>query len=194
MTTAPFLQDKTLPIQLRVSRSSGRGPPPQPPILTSNRPLKYRHYSREAMVAAVEAVEHGKLSLRRAAEEYGIPKSTLQDRVSGKVGMDARSGRRLLSEYEEKKLVEFLIGCASVGYAKSRKEVLILVQHILSQHGKHTEVTKGWWDSFKGRHPEITLRNAEKLAYARASATNPTVIHCYFDLLEETLKVQWAFC
>jgi hypothetical protein len=140
------------------------------------------------MVAAVEAVEHGKLSLRRAAEEYGIPKSTLQDRVSGKVGMDARSGRRLLSEYEEKKLVEFLIGCASVGYAKSRKEVLILVQHILSQHGKHTEVTKGWWDSFKGRHPEITLRNAEKLAYARASATNPTVIHCYFDLLEETLK------
>ena len=76
------------------------------------------------MVRAFEAVQQGELSVRRAAEEYGVPRSTLQDKVAGRSVLNARSGRALLTSNEEKHLADFLIGCASIGYAKSRKDVL----------------------------------------------------------------------
>ena len=76
------------------------------------------------MVRAFEAVQQGELSVRRAAEEYGVPRSTLQDKVVGRSISNAQSGRALLTSNEEKHLADFLIGCASIGYAKSCKDVL----------------------------------------------------------------------
>ena len=70
------------------------------------------------MDKACEAVLSHKLSVRLAAEEYGVPRSTLNDKVSGKVPVQAKSGRKAyLTDEEEDRLVEFLVGCASVGYA-----------------------------------------------------------------------------
>ena len=41
------------------------------------------------------------------------------------------------------------------------------------------------------RHPQLTLRAPEKLAYVRAVMGNKEVIGAYFDLLEETLHLKW---
>jgi len=49
-------------------------------------------------------------------------------------------------------------------------------------------ITKGWWVSFNKRHPQLTLRAPEKLAYARAIAVDKEVIDHYYDLLEATLS------
>ena len=49
-------------------------------------------------------------------------------------------------------------------------------------------VSQGWWDKFRKRHPELVLRSSEMLAYKRAVAVNKEVIDHYFDLLEDTLK------
>ena len=50
--------------------------------LTSNvalsRPLKYKNWKEEHLFFASEAVKQQGMSLRRAEEEYGIPKSTIQ--------------------------------------------------------------------------------------------------------------------
>ena len=55
----------------------------------------------------------------------GVPRTILQDKVSGKVSLDVNCGvGRLLTDEEESSLADFLIGCASIGYAKSRKDVL----------------------------------------------------------------------
>ena len=117
------------------------------------------------------------MSIRRAAEEYGIPRSTLHDKVSGKVALHAKScSKRYLTEDEEAALVEFLSGCASVGYVKLRNEVISLATQIARLHNPAAEVTKGWWDSFRRRHPEVSLRQAEPLSYARAMANDPMVI------------------
>ena len=102
------------------------------------------------------------MSVRKAAEEHGVPRSTLHDRVTGKVAPNARSGaKRYLSDEEEAALVDFLIGCASVDCAKSCKDVMALIQQIVSARDSKVEVTRGWWDSFHARHPEVTLRHAE---------------------------------
>ena len=58
------------------------------------------------------------MSVRRAAEEYNVLKNTLHDRLTGKVMFGSVSGpTKYLSDVEEKELVQFLLGCSSIGFA-----------------------------------------------------------------------------
>ena len=61
---------------------------------------------------------HDGKSVRRVAEEYGIPCSTLYDHYSGKVWRGAKSGpRRYVDSSEELELVGFLTGISLIGYS-----------------------------------------------------------------------------
>ena len=154
------------------------------------RPIKYKPWDDDSMQKALEAVTDDGLSVRRAAIEYGVPRSTLGDRVSGRVCHGIVSGPpRYLSEQEEEELVKFLLGCASVGYPKTRKEVLALVQmQVLRSRGINRPVSHGWWDGFCKRNPNLTFRTPTPLSTFRGSAVDPDSLGRYFDLLERTLK------
>ena len=141
------------------------------------------------MDKAVTAVVNEGLSIRRAALQYGVPKSSLGDRISGRVKPGAVSGpQKYLSTEEENELVRHLSRCASIGYAKSRKEVLTLVQRIIDSRGIQRNVSSGWWESFCRRHPSLTLRTAVPLSLTRAKASDPEMLSRYFDLLEKTME------
>lgn len=95
----------------------------------------------------VKAVEKGLASLRRASEMYGIPKSTLHDYLTGKVQFGARPGPTpYLSHGEEEELSSFLVQVATIGYPRSKREVLALVHQIVENKGIDTSVTNGWWE------------------------------------------------
>ena len=65
----------------------------------------YRRWNSESMEKAVKEVE---LGIRQACEIFSVPKSSLHDRVSGKVDCKARSGPTpYLSFEEEEELVSF---------------------------------------------------------------------------------------
>ena len=155
----------------------------------SQRPKHLKSWSDESMQLAVEALKKNKYTIREAAVAYNEPKSTLGDRVSGRVQMGAKSGPdNYLTPHEEKGLVEFRIGCAQIGSARTRKQVMTIVRAAMVKKGREdAPITNGWWDSFMKRHPQLTLRAPEKLAYVRAVMGNKEVIGAYFDLLEETL-------
>lgn len=142
------------------------------------------------MVSAREAVQQMVISIRHACEEYGVPRSTLQNKTSEKHSVNAKtvSHRRLLSDEKESRVADFVCGCASIGHTKSCKEVLAIVQQIINSQGAEIEVTKGWWDTFRRRPSELTLRHSEALSYARVAANNPKVVHKYFDLLQQTME------
>ena len=75
-----------------------------------------------------------------------------------------------------------------MGFARSKKEVICIVEEVLAAKGTPKKVSNGWWESFCGRHPQLCIRTAEKLSYARLKATDPVVLDRYFDLLETTLE------
>ena len=138
---------------------------------------------------AYEAVTTGGYSVRRAAEEYQVPRSTLHDRVSGKVQFGAKSGpTRYLNDQEESELVNFLCCCTEIGYARTRLQVLALVQQVIKDKGLDVKVTSGWWDSFRRRHPEVKLQTAECVAYVRLVSSSPAILDRYYDLLWSTLE------
>ena len=73
-------------------------------------------------------------------------KSTLSDRVTGRVSEGSHSGAsRYLTDEEEAELVHFLVGSASVGYAKTKKDVLAIVSLIIeAKGGAKCTVSYGW--------------------------------------------------
>ena len=91
-------------------------------------------WSEGAMERALRDVTNGVLGVRRAALEYNIPKSTLSDRVSGRVRPGATSGApRYLDAEEEEEVVRWITGCAEVGCAKSVREVRAVVSAIVAK-------------------------------------------------------------
>ena len=48
-------------------------------------------------------------------------------------------------------------------------------------------VSHGWWEGFKRRHPEVSLRKPEPLSQARLNGTHPTLLRNYFEELKSTL-------
>lgn len=153
-----------------------------------NRPKEYKCWNEENMSRAVAAVLKCGISVRKAALMYGIPKSTLGDRISGRVLAGSKSGPlRYLSEQEEEELISFIKGCAEIGYPKTVKDILALVQQVLASRGVDREVTYGWWEGFRKRHPDLSLRIPSTISKARALATDRASLDHYFDLLEETI-------
>jgi len=152
------------------------------------RPTKLKQWSEEVMEKAVNAVLNNGMSVRRAALEYDVPKSTLGDRISGRVIPGSSSGpRKILNTEEEEELVAFVRRSAAIGYPKSRKDLMTLVQQIAENKGIQHLISNGWWQSFCKRHPNLTLRAPVALSQARAIATDREVMDNYFDLLEKTL-------
>ena len=67
---------------------------------------------------------------------------------------------------------------------------MIVQSLVVKKQGKDPEeisVTSGWWNSFRKRHPQLTLQAASSLSYASAVAHDPETFQNYFDLLENTL-------
>ena len=90
---------------------------------------------------------------------------------------------------EEEELVNFLFGCSCIGYPRTRKEVLALVQDRLRRKGYTHTITNGWWQRFRERNAErLSLRTAAPLSKPRAQATDRDTSDRYYELLENTMK------
>ncbi len=136
----------------------------------------------------IEAATVDGISIGQALLRFNVPKSTLGDRISGRVEPGAVSSPpKYLSAGEEEELVQFLLRCSSIGYPRTRKEVLCLVQSIVESRGIAADVTGGWWESFCRRNPTLTLRTPAPLSRARACSPDPDAISRYFELLEQTI-------
>ena len=113
--------------------------PPESQHKASNRPAKLRIWSNQSMLQAMEAVKSGSMGMNRAAIEHGVPRTTLKDRLSGRVIHGTNIGPKpYLTQEEKKQLVEFLVNCCKMGFGKTRGEVLKIVEAIMKKKGwKH---------------------------------------------------------
>ena len=139
------------------------------------------------MEEAVSAIEKG-MTVRNAAEMYGVPRSTLHDHISGRVKYGVKSGPpQYLTTAEEEELASFLVETSRIGYPHTKKQILTIVQQILESKGITAEVTEGWWQRFHKRHPHLTMKSAVPLSYVRAQAHDEDVLIRYYDMLHECL-------
>ncbi len=140
------------------------------------------------MRTALEAIFSG-MTLSKAAQMYGIPKSTLFDHKIGRVLPGAKSGHpTILTEEEEEELVSFVIECCEIGYLKSRQDVLAMAQKVVTKRILIPyDLSNGWWQGFCRRHTILTLKMATSLFISRAKAPSPESLKFYYSLLEQIL-------
>ena len=101
----------------------------------AKRERKTRKWTPEAMEQAMQEVEAGRLTCRQAAKRFGVPKSSLNDRVSGRVASDCVHSRGpLLTPADENSLVEYCLYSASHGFPLTKPQVLA---HALGWSGRH---------------------------------------------------------
>jgi hypothetical protein len=82
-------------------------------------------YDQSNLAKALQATQNG-MSVRKAADLYKIPKSTLADRVSGRYTLDVVHGRPTAIPLDiETKIVECVKVAAERGIGLSRKQLLL---------------------------------------------------------------------
>jgi hypothetical protein len=113
--------------------------------------------------------------MRKASEEFNVPKSTIQDGLAE--GHEHKTGRSIvLSEVEEDMLIELLQIMENWGFPLSRMDLCNFVKSYLDKKGvktamKNNKPTLGFVKSFLNRYPELSLRQANPIKRSRASVS-----------------------
>jgi len=153
----------------------------------------YQNYDYNIIKNAVNAVRYKKMSIRRASEAFGIPKSTLCDHLNTKTIIRKPGGQTILSTDEESRLVEGLLKCSEWGFPMKCRDIQLVVISYLDRLGKSSNNCnkfnnnlpgKDWVELFLKRNNTLTLRFGENIKRVRA-AVSTSVLNEYFDSLNE---------
>ncbi len=142
------------------------------------------------MLAAINDVKKG-MSGNKAADANGVPRSTLKDRLSGRVSHGTMPGRpvKYLTADEGGMLVDYLLKCSEIGYGKTRRDVCSLVESYLQiKDKKHIDrqLSNGWWEKFIRSDSSLRLRVGDSTAGVRFDAVTAENMVKYFELLKST--------
>lgn len=152
-------------------------------------------YSLQDLQEAVQMVMEKKMSQREAQKKYGIPKSVIQLRVSGKVSIEHKGAGRptTLTEKDEQDIAECLLARAKFGYPCDRRELLNLVAEYVKTNNIINVFTDGvpgedWYLGFMRRHPRLTLKKPELLQALRKQNATPDIVYDFYDTLQSVYE------
>jgi len=135
-------------------RSTGTTMPSSSPP-QNNRRSVWKQWTDQQMEEVIDDVLNNCLKPTAAAVKHGISRSTLNNRLSGRVIHGTKPSPKpnpkpYLTIAEEKELAEQLIEAASFGYGKTRQEVMTIVERHIEQKEdvsfRADKVTQGWWE------------------------------------------------
>lgn len=145
-------------------------------------------YSEKTLDNAITEIKSGNLSLNKASEQYGIPKSTLHNKLTNKVPNIRKMGPPpILTSTEEKRIEAWILAKAKLGFPMHPDEVKDAVKKILQDIGRANPFTddrpgEKWLKLFLGRHPQIARKNTEIISKSRASVTEESIRVWFSDL------------
>ncbi|CAG4936820.1 unnamed protein product [Parnassius apollo] len=144
-------------------------------VRTYRRKTDAGEWSQEKMKEAVNKVQNKELTLRKAAEIFAVPFTSLQRRVTLSRGIiKRRGGQPALDENAEKKLADRLLHLASRGFGITPKAVRKYAfefaerQNIKHKFDRNAGMAgQDWFHRFMQRNKKLTIRKPEGLSRAR---------------------------
>ena len=137
-----------------------------PPVLQSSK--KRLKWTIESMIRAMDVVKRGS-SGKKAAEQHGVPRTTLCDHISGHVQHGKKPGPEPnLNREEEEDLINFIKEVAEVGFGKTRKQIKAMVEQTAREKQVlRKEISDGWFRCVSERLPHLCLRRGHCTAASR---------------------------
>lgn len=137
-------------------------------------------YAQEAMDKAMEEVSKG-CSVSAASKKYGVPRTTLIDKLAGKYEPDAKPGQpTILKSDEEALLVKWILKLARLGFSVTKSQLLDSVAELTKKLNKSSKFSEGrpgkkWFTGFLKRHPELAQRVSQNLTAACSNLTENNI-------------------
>ena len=148
-------------------------------------------WTRDDLNRAVLNVRTQVLSLRKASKVFNVPVRTIRDHL--KADLRESPGRpAIFDRAEESGLTARLKRLAKIGYGVTIPEIRKLVFEFCKKNGKTTPFKNGqagkkWLRGFLKRNPDLSVRQAEKLNFARGQKMNRSTVGEYIGLLTERM-------
>jgi hypothetical protein len=145
-----------------------------------------------SLVAAIEAVKNGNTTIRQAAKQYGIPYTTLHDRLkSGNISKISFGRPPIFTAPQEKEMAEHIILLSKLFYWRTivdlRKIAFTYAERLKVAHNfcKETKLAgRDWLEGFLRRNPRISLRRPQATSINRITAFNKEEIVTFYDNLQ----------
>lgn len=141
-----------------------------------------REYTEKALSSAIEAIRGG-LSQRKASECYGIPRSTIQDRLNG-AGTHSQAAEpfQRLSTKQEKHLATWILTQDALGVPATHAQLKEFAARILISGGDPQPLGRHWIQGFLSRNPEVKTIRGKRLDSKRLNGASTDAIKEFFAL------------
>ena len=141
-------------------------------------------HNEETLQRAVDLVRSGRMTYRQAQLTFGIPRSTLSDKVNGNTTSQLKGPEPYLGREVEERIASWLKKMARVGYGQTRDTLFDKVQDIVARLNIPTPFpdgrpTKNWYYLFMKRFPYLGIRQAQLLSRERAGVTRKGIEEWY---------------
>lgn len=152
----------------------------------------YVNYTQERLNQALDDIKEKKLSIRKAAEKYGIHRNTLWSKIKEK-HQKTPGHPKVFTDEEEKSFEGHIITLSRFGFPVNIFDLRSSVKGYLDKRGRIVRCFKNnlpgveWVKSFLSRHPQISQRIAQNISHARA-ATDEEIVNGFFDNLKKELE------
>lgn len=146
----------------------------------------YKDYTKNNLANCLKAINNG-LPHRKAAKEYGIPRSTISNKISGKCSLSV-GGQPTFSPDEEAMFVKCVVAMCDYGFPVNEEDLRHIVKNYLGKVGRTVDRFKDnypgrdWTKSFLIRHPDLSERFVPNIKKSRAAIT-PDVLTEYINNL-----------
>lgn len=145
---------------------------------------------------AIQALKRGQISsIKKAAGLYGIPFTTLQNRLNGRTTREnSQLNNRKITSTEESVLVQWILSMDERGQPPRVSAVRETANLLLANRDPGAgakpppTVGKSWVNRFIGRHPELKTKFSRKYDHQRALSEDPEVIRGWFRLVRNTIE------
>jgi DDE superfamily endonuclease/helix-turn-helix, Psq domain/Tc5 transposase DNA-binding domain len=138
-------------------------------------------YTEEDLSQALIAVTNGQ-SMRKAAIQWGVPRTTLYNRLHGHESRkEAYSGLQRLSPAQEERLTKWILIQNDIGLPPTHAQIRQFTQRILAIKGDHQPLGKRWIQAFLKRNPSIRTQKSYSRESARINGATTEVIRPWFN-------------
>ncbi|XP_062564917.1 uncharacterized protein LOC134227440 [Armigeres subalbatus] len=143
------------------------------------------------MAKALDSVRNG-ASIRSASHLYGIPESTIRDKIKLRYSKSSPGAPPILKYEDENCIVDWLIGMAKAGLPINTQRLRAFVAKYIKIAKIKNPFKTGipgtkWVAGFLKRHPKISRRVASSLSKSRAKVS-PEQIKLWFEEISAYIK------
>ncbi|CAH2090565.1 unnamed protein product [Euphydryas editha] len=145
-----------------------------------------KKYTEEDILKAIEEVQNG-MPKKAAATKFGVPRATIQFRLSSLFVKSKPGPNTVLTEDEEKVLVDWIITCCKKGFPRRKVDIMLSVEQFLNKNPRqncfiNNKPGDGWYRLFLKRHPEISIRTSEAVTAASANISEANIRQWFIQI------------